>query len=284
MLDKLIESRNNNGENRRLSGFLLSTFLTVTAVLTFGLIYSLFSQTLAMGNENLDVSTLVAPIMAAEPPPPVQPEEPKQVQRQTPAEKITSTVPTRAVNMQRPDESPVKAPESVSVAQNKNQARPNGYFVLKNVDSNPAAAGSPVGRFDSGDGGKQLGPSNAVKPTEFAEQPEIEKPPVIKQSVKPVVETTKLPVSGGVVNGRATNLATPIYPSAARLIRAGGKVKVQVIIDENGKVTSANAVSGHPLLRSSAENAAKSSKFTPTTLSKEKVKVSGIIIYNFAIQ
>ena len=73
MLDKLVESKNNDGENKRLSGFLLTTFLTVAGILTFGLIYSLFSQTLAMGSENLDVSTLVAPIMAAEPQP-VQPE------------------------------------------------------------------------------------------------------------------------------------------------------------------------------------------------------------------
>lgn len=282
MLDKLVESRNNNGENKRLSGFLLSTFLTVSAVLTFGLIYSLFSQTLAMGNENLDVSTLVAPIMAAEPQP-VQPEEPKQIQRQAVAEKITSTVPTRAVNMQRLDESPFKAPEAVSVAPNKNQARPNGTFLLKDTDSNPAHAGSPVGRFEGG-GEKQLGPSNAVKPVEVAEQPEMEKPPVIKQSVKPVIEKPKLPISGGVVNGKATNLVTPVYSAAARSLRIGGEVKVQVVIDENGKVISANAVSGHTLLRSSAEAAAKSSKFTPTTLSNEKVKVSGIIIYNFAIQ
>jgi outer membrane biosynthesis protein TonB len=56
------------------------------------------------------------------------------------------------------------------------------------------------------------------------------------------------------------------------------------MIDEDGKVISANAVSGHPLLRDSAETAAKSSKFTPTFLSKQKVKVTGIIIYNFAIQ
>ena len=282
MLDKLVESKNNNGENKRLSGFLLTTFLTVAGILTFGLVYSLFSQTLAMGDENLDVSTLVAPIMAAEPQP-VQP-APKQIQQQAPAEKTISSVPTRAVNMQRPDESPVKMPDVVSTAQNKNQARPTDYFILKGVDSNPTSANPGTGRNENGSGGKEIGLSNAVKPTEVAEQPEIEKPPVIKQSVKPVAVAPKLPISGGVVNGKATSLITPVYPAAARSIRAGGEVKVQVIIDENGRVTSANAISGHPLLRSSAETAAKSSKFTPTTLSKEKVKVSGIIIYNFAIQ
>ena len=186
--------------------------------------------------------------------------------------------------MQRLDESPFKTPDVVSTAQNKNQARPNNYFLLKGVDSDLSSATPGTGRNENSTIGKEIGLSNAVKPTEAVEQPEIEKPPVIKQSVKPVATAPKLPISGGVVNGKATNLVTPVYPAIARTTRVGGEVKVQVIIDEDGRVMSANAVSGHPLLRSSAENAAKSSKFTPTTLSKEKVKVSGIIIYNFAIQ
>jgi TonB family protein len=113
---------------------------------------------------------------------------------------------------------------------------------------------------------------------------EIEKPPVIKQVEKPVVEKPRPPVSEGVINSKAINLVKPVYSSAARTMRIGGEVKVQVMIDEDGKVISANAVSGHPLLRDSAEAAAKFSKFTPTFLSKQKVKVTGIIIYNFAIQ
>ena len=64
-------------------------------------------------------------------------------------------------------------------------------------------------------------------------------------------------------------------------MHAQGKVDVQVFIDETGRVLSANAVSGHPLLRNAAEQAARNARFTPTYLSKVPVKVTGVIVYNF---
>ena len=88
-------------------------------------------------------------------------------------------------------------------------------------------------------------------------------------------------ISGGVLNGRATSLPTPVYPPAARAVRAGGAVSVQVLVDENGSVISASAVSGNPLLRTAAVNAARQARFNPTKLSGQPVKVSGIVIYNF---
>ncbi len=90
-------------------------------------------------------------------------------------------------------------------------------------------------------------------------------------------------ISGGVVNGKASNLVTPVYSAAARAVRAQGEVRVSVTIDEDGKVISANALGGHPLLTASAVNAARASKFTPTFLSKQRVKVTGIIVYNFKV-
>jgi TonB family protein len=89
------------------------------------------------------------------------------------------------------------------------------------------------------------------------------------------------PVSGGVLNGKATSLPKPSYPAAAKAVNASGSVSVQVLIDEEGNVVSANAVSGHPLLRMASEEAARGAKFAPTMLSGQKVKVSGVIVYNF---
>ncbi|MBC7911990.1 MAG: TonB family protein [Pyrinomonadaceae bacterium] len=88
-------------------------------------------------------------------------------------------------------------------------------------------------------------------------------------------------VSGGVLNGKATSLPKPAYPAAARAVRASGTVQVQVTINENGSVISASAVSGHPLLREAAVSAARSARFTPTLLSGQPVKVTGVINYNF---
>ena len=88
-------------------------------------------------------------------------------------------------------------------------------------------------------------------------------------------------ISAGVINGKAQTLAKPAYPAAARAVKAEGAVNVQVVIDETGTVVSATAISGHPLLRQAAEQAALQSKFAPTTLQSQPVKVSGIIVYNF---
>ena len=89
-------------------------------------------------------------------------------------------------------------------------------------------------------------------------------------------------VTGGVINGKATSLPLPEYPAAARAVKAGGVVSVQVVIDETGNVISANAMSGHPLLRQAATDAAMLAKFSPTLLQGKAVKVSGILMYNFA--
>lgn len=90
-------------------------------------------------------------------------------------------------------------------------------------------------------------------------------------------------ISGGVVNGKATNLVKPAYPAAAKAVRAQGAVNVQVTIDEEGSVISATAVSGHPLLRAAAVEAARASKFSLTMLSGQLVKVTGVIVYNFVL-
>ncbi len=107
----------------------------------------------------------------------------------------------------------------------------------------------------------------------------------VKNSVTSGIPTTVTRVgviSGGVVNGKATSLPKPAYPAAANAVNATGAVNVQVVIDENGNVISATPISGHPLLRASAEAAAKNSKFSPTMLSGQKVKTTGIIAYNFS--
>ena len=97
------------------------------------------------------------------------------------------------------------------------------------------------------------------------------------------VNSTSAPktISGGVLNGKALDLPKPAYPPAAKAVRASGAVSVQVTVDEKGDVISANAVSGHPLLRSAAVQAARQAKFSPTLLSGKPVKVTGVIIYNF---
>jgi TonB family protein len=90
-----------------------------------------------------------------------------------------------------------------------------------------------------------------------------------------------LVISGGVLNAKAVSKPEPTYPAVARAAHATGVVNVQVTVDETGNVVSAEAVSGHPLLRAAAVAAARAAKFSPTRLSGKPVKVSGILTYNF---
>ena len=90
------------------------------------------------------------------------------------------------------------------------------------------------------------------------------------------------PVSGGVLNGTALNLPSPIFPESARRLKISGLVTVEVVVDETGKVISAQAINGPVALRAVSEQAALRARFSPTKLSGQPVKVSGTINYRFA--
>jgi TonB family protein len=95
----------------------------------------------------------------------------------------------------------------------------------------------------------------------------------------PLPEPNKT-IQGGVVNSRATSLAKPPFPDGARG-RYGGTVVVQVTIDENGRVTDAEATCGFQVFAEVSVRAARQSTFTPTMLNGIPVKVTGVIVYNF---
>ncbi len=88
-------------------------------------------------------------------------------------------------------------------------------------------------------------------------------------------------ISCGVCNQEAVLLPKPEYSKAAQAINASGAVNIEILIDENGNVVSAKAVSGHLLLQSEAIKAALRAKFKPLTISGKPVKVRGTIVYNF---
>ena len=90
----------------------------------------------------------------------------------------------------------------------------------------------------------------------------------------------KADVQSGGINSKPQ----PVYPPIARAARAQGVVKVQVIVDEEGKVIAAQVVSGHPLLQAAAVKAAREALFAPTLLDGKPVKIAGVLTYNFVLQ
>ncbi|HEV2905507.1 MAG TPA: TonB family protein [Pyrinomonadaceae bacterium] len=95
--------------------------------------------------------------------------------------------------------------------------------------------------------------------------------------------TSKPGIAGGVLNGKAISKPEPVYPPVAKAARASGSVTVEILVDESGRVVSASAVSGHPLLQGAAVTAAREARFSPTLLSGQPVKVSGVLTYNFVL-
>jgi protein TonB len=279
MLNQLIESKNQREETKKRGGFLLATFFVVTTMLLSGVLWSLFAKDLSMRTGDLELSAIVTPVPETN----NEPEPPQRQETRTEPQKLKTDLPTRQTNIARINEMQ-PAPDTVSVAPNTQKSRPNTPFRISDeIETDVSYSSSATAERGTGNSqGDGLG-----KTAEANESKVIEKtvaPPPPPPAAKKPVETARksnAPISSGVVNGKAVNLPKPVYP-AAIAVRAGGNVDVQVTIDEAGNVTSAKAVSGHPLLRDVAERAARGAKFKPTMLSNQPVKVSGIIVYNFA--
>jgi protein TonB len=79
------------------------------------------------------------------------------------------------------------------------------------------------------------------------------------------------------LNAKAIYLPLPEIPPG----EASGVVLVAILIDEQGTVVEAKAVSGPQHLHQLAVNAARLARFSPTMLMGEPVKVSGTLSYNF---
>ena len=90
-------------------------------------------------------------------------------------------------------------------------------------------------------------------------------------------------VTSVVLQGKAIERRTPIYPPLARQIHLQGDVSVEVIISPDGRVESARVVSGHPMFAQYAREAALGWRFEPTLLNNVAVRVTGVITFAFKL-
>jgi TonB family protein len=93
--------------------------------------------------------------------------------------------------------------------------------------------------------------------------------------------TEGLKILGAVSWGGVISKAQPRYPAAARKFNISGPVDVQVTISEAGRVTEAKAITGHPLLRGAAEEAASQWVFRPATLKGVPVETQIVLTFVF---
>jgi TonB family protein len=89
------------------------------------------------------------------------------------------------------------------------------------------------------------------------------------------------PVDLGALNSKATSLPKPIITEEMKRLKATGRITVRVIVDENGKVVSAQALNGVLVLREAAEAAARQATFEPLVQDGITVRVTGLLTYDF---
>ena len=167
---------------------------------------------------------------------------------------------------------PEIAPATTSAKPNTNPPVPDGRpWVVGTGNSDPASISGP------GSTGNGVGPSTGGGQVTAIE---VGTPPPAPPVEKPVHRV----ISKGVITSEALSLPKPPYPQIAKTLKIQGTVNVQVLISESGRVLSAKAVSGNPLLMTAAQQAALQARFSPTMLGEQPVKVSGIITYNFVLQ
>ena len=153
--------------------------------------------------------------------------------------------------------------------------------VISDHDSDPAATGGPARtNYTAGPGGPGDGRAPAV---DDGGTPPPPPPAHTAPTPAPPRESKPVRLSSDILVGKAISKPAPPYPPIAKIAGAQGAVVVQVLIDEQGHVLSAKATSGHPLLQQAAVQTAYKWKFTPTMLSGQPVKVTGVVTYNFTL-
>ena len=91
------------------------------------------------------------------------------------------------------------------------------------------------------------------------------------------------PIEVGALTQYATKKASPVYPAIARNMRMSGIVKVEVMVDEKGKVVEVQKMDGPSLLQRAAKDAIKKWKFRPFERDGEPVKAIGYVSFNFSL-
>jgi TonB family protein len=263
MFNNLIESSSHAREFKRRGSFLLFTTATYLLLFVIAGVVSIYAYDAHLETQNTELE-----LLTFVPVPPLE-TAPEVVRNTIRPASNSDTLPTHSIrtDLISSTSDPTRVPPQVgTVASDVPPARSDSVLGLTNADPP-----TPVSSSHGVPGGTGNTPVVDIEP-----------PPPPAPNPTPVIpKVIKVSV---VLNSKALSLPKPIYPPIAKQTHTQGMVTVQVLIDESGKVISAKAVSGHPFLIPEAQKAAMQARFSPTTISDQPVKVSGVITYNFVMQ
>jgi protein TonB len=266
MFSNLIESDSHVREFKRRSSFFLITVVAYTLILSAaGLIGILtYDATVEAQTSDLTVLDWIPPVK------PVTPEGPQPTRPDRPRSAANAPVDPH-----------IRTPERIDRVPPIDDLRVTPTEIGTTAPSSPPVEG-PVNQT-----GRNADPPSSANEREGCATCSGPPTPAVESHTPPVVEPPKptmLRVSPGVMLAKVMDLPKPAYPIIAKQARIQGLVNVQILIDENGKVISAQAVKGNVMLTKAAEDAARRARFTPTMLGDVPVKVQGVIVYNFVLQ
>jgi len=268
MFTNLIESQSHAREFKRRSSFFLITVAAYAVILFAAGIVSVYAYDAQLEAQTNDLELLNwVPPITREAPKPIRENHPQPLHRAPPSAPVDRRidVPIRTEAVASTND-PTKVPAIVGTA-----GLPippvTGPFRLGDRNVDPPA----------------LPNSSDACVTCNTEPPRVrveDKPPEPVPAKPPT--TQRVPSS--VLISKVISLPQPTYPVMAKQTGTHGSVTVQILVDEQGKVISAQTVSGHPFLSVAAKEAALRARFTPTILNGVPVKIQGVITYNFVMQ
>lgn len=95
-------------------------------------------------------------------------------------------------------------------------------------------------------------------------------------------KTVRVPT--GVMLGRFEHKVMPVYPDEAMLKGIQGDVWFSVAVDETGKIVSAQAMGGDPLLIAASKEALEKSRFYPYVVNGTPVSVEAKLGFHFTVE
>lgn len=276
MFSNLIESGSHAADLKRKGRFFLATTAFYGLLLAVTGVGSIYAYNVRLDyNPEYEVISL----MRFPPAEPRAPEPRRDEQR-------AASSPARSNQVAMRTEISVQTPyhgERIARAETP-ELRPGQTVVLGPVNVTPEATGGPVGPSDPGPlhgTADDAGP--AVTGPIDPPPPDIRPTPAPTPAPTPRQETGPVRLASTLISSKALQKPAPPYPAIAKAANVQGTVAVQIVVDEQGRVVSAKATSGPPLLQAAAVQAAYRALFTPTVLGGQPVKVTGSITYNFVL-
>jgi protein TonB len=278
MFSNLIESGSHAADLKRRGRYLLATTLFYGLLLAVTGVGSIYAYNVSL---DYDPDYELVALMRF-PPADARAEPRQQPRREQP--RASAPNPGRAPRAITVTEVSMNTPYATRVASASTPTlRPNQAYTIGPVNA-PELGGGPVGPKL---GGSEHGTGPAVGPL-VAEGGGGEGPPVLPTPTptpSPAPRQSSAPLNlSTIISSKVIDKPAPPYPPVAKAAGVHGPVAVQILVDEQGRVVSAKATSGNPLLQSAAVQAAYKARFTPTLLGGQPVKVTGNITYNFVIR